>query len=396
MTYDALTIDTQTVYANGRHLDRGLVGQLDQYKDGLIQVVISEVVLREINSMLVTKAKTSIDALSKTMKEGVGNGQMSEKQAAVLQSVADEMSSPEEHARKQLKAFVTATGAHIVPADKAPMKAILSAYFGKTPPFSNLGKKDEFPDAISLLALETWAKEEKKKILAVSKDGDWKAFSDQSEWIDCIDDLAAAMSKLVSAAEAAEAEARTLLTGIANGTLDALKKTLDGELGRAVELETPYVEFDGPMPGEDEGATLALVDYQISGLDSGDTELTIVRVRADGFVMRIPITVTARAFVDIHFSIYDSIDKDYVPMGSTSVERDIEFDAFALVDCTIHRNAIGEPAQSPEYEIESAQLVGAPNSVDLGYIDYSLADDDHEFNPSEWNTSDDANTIRDG
>jgi hypothetical protein len=73
MTYDALTIDTQTVYANGRHLDRGLVGQLDQYKDGLIQVVISEVVHREINSMLVTKAKTSIDALSKAMKEGVGN-----------------------------------------------------------------------------------------------------------------------------------------------------------------------------------------------------------------------------------------------------------------------------------------------------------------------------------
>lgn len=64
------------------------------------------------------------------------------------------------------------------------------------------------------------------------------------------------MSKLISAAEAAEAKARTLLAGIADGTLGALKKTLDGELSRAIELETPYVEFDGPMPGEDEGALL--------------------------------------------------------------------------------------------------------------------------------------------
>lgn len=46
MPYDALTIDTQIVYANGRHLDRGLVGKLDQYQDGLIQVVLSEITLR--------------------------------------------------------------------------------------------------------------------------------------------------------------------------------------------------------------------------------------------------------------------------------------------------------------------------------------------------------------
>jgi PIN domain len=386
MAYDALTIDTQTVYANGRHLDRGLVAQLVQYKDGLIQIVLSEVVLRELNSMLVTKAKTTFDSLTKTMREGASNGQLSEDQVKCLQSVLDAIASPEDHARRQLKEFVTTTGAHIVPAEKAAMKDVLESYFKKTPPFSTQGKKDEFPDAISLLALEAWAKEHNKKILAVSKDGDWKAFAALSDWIECIDDLAMAMARLVAAAEAAEKDARAILSLLASYAGADLKQELHLELENAVELESPSVEFSGPMSGESENATLAMTDYEVP---SGDgVEIVIVRVRADGFVMRVPIRVKALACVDIQFSIYDSIDHEDVPMGSTSVETEVEFDAFALVDCGRFDIVRDSGKIETEYEIAGAELVGAPSSIDIGYVEYSLSGDDSEFDPQEWNKQD--------
>ncbi|MGE3227869.1 MAG: PIN domain-containing protein [Hyphomicrobium sp.] len=383
MPYDALTIDTQTVYANGRHLDRGLVGQLVQFKDGLVQVILTEIVVRELHKMLAERAKAPLDALAKAIKDGTANGQVSDTQKASLQATLDVLASGKDHATQQLQDFVTATGAHIVPAEKAALKQVLSAYFSKTPPFSTQGKKDEFPDAISLLALEAWATETNKKVLAVSGDGDWKAFAAQSERIDCMDDLGAAMALLVQAAEASVAEARNVLACIASADPPELKETLDAELARAVEDENPYAEFDSSMPGEDEGVTLAMLDYTVHGLEDGTTDIEIVRIRADGFVMRVPVTVTARAFVDVHFSIRDSIDKDYVPMGSTSIERDIEFEAFALIACTRHEVQTDAGATEVEYEIESAELVGAPQSVDLGYIDYSLADEDDEFDPDE-------------
>ena len=383
MTYDAITIDTQTVYANGRSLDRGLVGQLEQYKDGLVKLVLSEIVVREIRAMLVTKAKATADALSKAIKDGESNGQLTAEQVTILKGLNDGLASPEDHATEQLKRFIDATRAHIVAADKAPMKEILRAYFGKRAPFSSRGKKDEFPDAISLLALEAWAKEENKKILAVSNDGDWRAFAQQSEWIDCIQDLASGMSRVVAAAESAEAMGRTLLMKIIGGNATELKQIIDDDLRREIELLTPYAEFDGPMHGEDEGATLSLIDYVIEEAESDKTEITIVRVRSDGFVMRIPILVHALASADIHFSIYDSIDKDYVPMGSTSVEREIDFEAFALIDCDVIQTSEGSPDQPSEINVTSVELIGAPQYIDLGYVDYSLADEDVDFDPDE-------------
>ena len=333
--------------------------------------------------MLEDRAKAPLDALAKAIKDGAANGQLSEPQKGALQATLDALASTRDHAKKQLQDFVTATGADIIPAEKAAVKQILSAYFSKTPPFSTKGKKDEFPDAISLIALETWAKENDKKVLAVSRDGDWKAFAAQSERIDCMDDLGAAMALLVQAEEASVVEARTVLASIARAEPPELKEALDAELARAVEDETPYAEFDSSMPGEDEGVTLSMLDYTIQSLEDGTTDIEIVRIAAGGFVMRVPVNVKARAFVEIHFSIRDSIDKDYVPMGSTNVESDIEFDAFALIACTRHQVQPDAGAPVVEYEITSAELVGTPRSVDLGYIDYSLADEDQEFDPDE-------------
>lgn len=376
MAYDALTIDTQIVYANGRYLDRGLVGELEQYKDGLIQVVLSEICVRELRSMLTAKAKTSVDALAKAIKEGGNNGQLSDEHKMSLQTVKDAMTDPDDHAKQQLSTFAAATGAIIIPADKAQMKPLLDAYFGKKPPFSSKGKKDEFPDSIALLSMEAWAIENGKKILAVSNDGDWQTFAAQSEHIDLVDGLAAAMASLEVHAEETEPIARAVLASIAADEPPELKAALNTEMSHAVDMETPYIEFDGPMPGEDEGGTLSLLSYEIDDLEAGTTDIDIVRVRTDGFVMQVPVFVQARAFVDINFAIYDSVDKDYVPMGSTSIERDIDFYAHALIDCTQVEEDGGTDIS---YEITDAQLIGAPSSIDVGYIDYSLAEQDYEF-----------------
>ena len=179
--------------------------------------------------------------------------------------------------------------------------------------------------------MQSWAIENKKRILAVSKDGDWKSFADECEHIDVVDDLGKALALLNELAEKTIPLAMSVLNKLATGNFETTQnfQTL---LERAVEDEFPYVEFDGPMPGEDEGVSLSLLDFEIPGLDDKSTEIDIVRVGSQSFAFRVPAQITANVYAEISFSIRDSIDKDYVPMGSTFVEQEHKFDAFLLLE----------------------------------------------------------------
>lgn len=377
MTYDALTIDTQVVYSNGLELDSGLVGQLSQFNGGLVKFLLSEINLREIHKALTDKAKGPHDALSKAIRSGLSNGQLEEEQKNALNGVLEAMVKPADHAKRQLEAFIVATGGEIIAADQADIKAILDKYFKNEPPFASKGKKSEFPDAIALLSLENWAIHNQKRILAVSNDVDWKTFADQSDHIDVVDDLGKALTLLNELAEETVPVAKAVLDLISAEDPDILQ-ALQSSLEYAVESEFPYLEFDGPMPGEDEGANLSLVDFEIQGLKNKSTKIDIVRVGTQGFAFRVPANIIANVYAEISFSIKDSIDKDYVPMGSTSVEREIEFEAYLLFEISHFLND-EEDESSVVYEIENVELLDAPSSIDIGYIDYSLADEDYEF-----------------
>ena len=74
MAYDALTIDTQTVYGNNNKLMTGIIGQLSQYKDGPVQFVISEIVLREIYKVRRNIAQGVIKKQKTALRDGTKNG----------------------------------------------------------------------------------------------------------------------------------------------------------------------------------------------------------------------------------------------------------------------------------------------------------------------------------
>jgi PIN domain len=71
---------------------------------------------------------------------------------------------------------------------------LIQKYFQAKPPFSETGKKkNEFPDAIALMSLETWANKNQTKIIVVTSDNDWKNFCKSSERLLAIDDFAGAL-----------------------------------------------------------------------------------------------------------------------------------------------------------------------------------------------------------
>jgi PIN domain len=384
LKYQAITIDTQVVYANKRQLDGGVVAQLEQYKEGPIKFILTEIVLRELISLFEEKAKAPIDALSKTIKDGDLNGQLTVDQKKQLQLVLQAMEAPTDHAQKQLKDFVAKTNAHIVAADTVPMKPILDAYFGNQPPFSNKGKKSEFPDAISLLAIEHWAKSENKKVLAVSKDGDWKTFAKKSEWIDCVDDLAAAMNALLEGVEAIELEGRKIVQGMIDDDTPEIRADLVKFLELATTDESPHVEIESSQRAEVEDVSLTLKDVEFNEEDGDEIDVTLVRVIENGFVLRVPLRLVISLNAEIQFYSYDSVDKDEFPWGTASVEQEIDTEASALVHFSRHEIETEDGQVRFDYAIDNAELVDFPSWFDIGYVEPSNDEEPDDFDPDDW------------
>ncbi len=373
MKYDAITLDSNIFHHNGFYLEGGMLGQLSQFREGSAKFVLSEIVVREVHKYLKIEAKQAKDALGQALKATSKNAILPTDALSALKAAHDAALAPEESATTRLKAFNAATGLKVVPAHDADMKELIKRYFKPLAPFEGSGKKkNEFPDAIALLTLEAWAKANGKKILAISKDEGWAAFAKGSEYIDVEPDLAAALQKLQEHSDQAKAHVATLLRLMETSQLpNLLQQIVDGVADAVGELEVEP-EASSAYHFETELATMTFGEMtflQTDGLYAFD----IVQTGKDKIVAKIGLSIEAVAQADFSLAIWDSIDKDYVPMGSTSAETEVEFEAAALI--TFEGDFSATP---PEISVTELELVDAITSVDFGEVSPDYSDDHYE------------------
>ncbi|MDF1835008.1 MAG: hypothetical protein P1U62_09020, partial [Alteraurantiacibacter sp. bin_em_oilr2.035] len=90
MPYDAFTIDTNTIIHGGMDFKAGLLGQLEQFKDGPVKFVISEIVVRETLKHLQAHTKKTRDATLSSLGKAAGAGLISEETVtAAKEALAD-------------------------------------------------------------------------------------------------------------------------------------------------------------------------------------------------------------------------------------------------------------------------------------------------------------------
>ena len=169
MKFDAITIDTNIFDQNHLKLDEGLLKRLRQFKDKLTQFVLSEVIAGELKRHLTRQAQQAKDALASATRKVGDSELLFEQPYWDLLEKADTPNAAEA-AQKRFDRFLEATGCELISANKADMDRLLKMYFGPSAPFeTSKNKKNEFPDAIALITMEDWAKENDKKLLAITK-----------------------------------------------------------------------------------------------------------------------------------------------------------------------------------------------------------------------------------
>lgn len=360
-----LSIDTSifSQYQNG--LEHGLLQRLSQFEASDVDLVLSDVVVREVYRHMVEAAVSGDKALKEAVKlSGAARNLDKAAREAIVAGVALG-ETPEDCATRRWTDFQARTGYElVVTADLVSAGDLFSAYFEVKPPFENKEtKKFEFPDAMALQGLEAFAKHAGKFMLVVSADGGWLDFCKQSTWLIHERELGAAMSlfqKVPSVVCAA------LSNQIADGKVGHLHSAIEKELMSFVDGMEIYPEANAAFSYEPE---VEEKEYQSFEFRDGPAFKLIDHEEAEEvYVFETVVDVNISVSCSFLFRVRD--EGEYILIGG----------AYATTETTQRMSLVitiyGDP--KAEFDVIDVEVLEYDKRVDFGYVE-SDHGDDHDY-----------------
>jgi len=205
MAFDAITIDTQLVRTNDFRFENKQLDVLNAIVDSACPLLLTEVVASELADQLSEKIRQLRSQVKSNLEQCDKFGLIPEGQAPDLIEEDAHLS-----ANRYLQKVFNRLGAIPVPNSKADIDQVWELYRKNSPPFGAEKKRNEFPDAIALNALENYAEERDWEILAISGDKDWLSYSGVSDRITVVKGVPEAVRRI------AEDQPQVLAPAVAN------------------------------------------------------------------------------------------------------------------------------------------------------------------------------------
>lgn len=338
----ALTIDTSIFEKSGLALESGLLAQLEQFRKNEFELVIASTVANEVKRHLAKNATNATKALRTALASTAKHQALSfahQNELTALSNLA--ASGDDARARKRFDDWAERVGADIIHEDDfASIGEVMRRYEAGEPPFAEAGeKKQEFPDAVALSTLEGWAEERNTRILAVAHDKDWQRYGAQSKRLVVVDDLADALATIQGAGAAREPAVRLATLFLAGDPMGLRDAVLEAARYQVDKFEF-RVEADSQFAVEEEGVEVTVDDISLDIPDATGATLDTISHHDEHAVIK--VNGTASLEIEVHFSFekFDSIDRDYVGMGSATIPDEVEIKFEALVTVQIDADGV--------------------------------------------------------
>lgn len=353
----AISIDTSVVERHQYGFESGVLAKMSQFSRANTMHLALDIVLHEMRSHL-TKEADLVRSQVKNALKPLGNSWGIDKdvRAEALRILFGDQSG-DARTEERLQEFLDDSSATVLAcADFVGLPEVLSRFVETKPPFGNKEvKKHEFPDAIALLSLEGWAIKNDTTVIAVSSDGDWKRFCSESDRVYYVDDLAHALSVFQVGADDAAALFKAMLCDGKIEALDAIvldaiaaqsdKISIDFEAAANwyYEAELDQVEVSSETPFADQIKAFDVVEYDDNIL-----------------VLQTSLTIDVTAHFIASFEHWDSIDREYIGMGSATVSQTEALDLDVIITVLFDNGSV---------TIDSVELLPASTTMDFGEIE---------------------------
>lgn len=190
-----LSVDTSILRRYSYNLEHGILQHLSQFSSSKIDLVFSDIVIKEMTSHMLSSAAVADRDIDKAIKSIANVRGISRRKLQSDIGKIVEVQTPREIIKKRIDSFISATNAtYVNTSELLTTERLISDYFNERPPFEKKdSKKNEFPDAMALQSLDQYAKNRRTLMLVVSSDNGWKEFCRLSRRLVCIEDLVMAM-----------------------------------------------------------------------------------------------------------------------------------------------------------------------------------------------------------
>lgn len=345
-------IDTQYYVKSGLHFEgAAFKAFLELCARGELTLLTTSVVEREVKSKIDDAIKDALQAV-----------QTIQRKARILKSIEDgplqnffvpvEIDGVYESAKNAFDEFLGACNAEFAPVSDIDIEKILSNYFEKKPPFGDGKKKNEFPDAISLDAIEKYIDDE--EVYVVSEDEDLKSYCNDNMKFHCVDTL----DKLLDIYNARE----NFLSNAISSYIESNKDKISDEIKELLESADAWNEsvWEDSELESYHVTSMSELDFSIVSIEENSCIVTF-DISAD-----FEVTVTGPDFTN---GYWDGEDKVMIPMESTE-NTEIEEKNF-LVELRMDFEIDGDSIINPEHYIYIDELrKGLVFSVDENSHDY--------------------------
>lgn len=360
----ALTVDTNIFDEKGLQLGAAPLATVAALKKRPFSFLLSGTVAKEILGHIEKKADESLRSARKAIGEALHAFETIKPTRDEILDQITGAQTPAIAAQARFAQYISDTGCEVLnDEDLVTTKELFDGYFGGHPPFGTGKKKDEFPDALALQALEATATARQISILVVSKDGDWRSFCESSQRLYLVTEIETALSLLndpplvvrqsILAWLGQEGDGRSEIQHVLEDTIIDLDVDVNGYATSGEMEAIPY------------GAELCSVDW------SDDADVDIIETSdpdeegAMTAVLSMPLYVDLRIHVELSFSVWDSIDRESIGMGGRSIEHDETREVRATV--TVKMHDLG--GEDQEIEFLSCEMDLNSLDIDLGEVD---------------------------
>lgn len=327
--FDAFSLDNCILMKNGYRLNSGLLNQIKNLKNLPVEIVISEIVHREALKHLSIEISKTRNNLKNDFQDIESYLPIEREKISKAKELLTVSESEFEIAELLLKKFYEEIGAKIILFDDyANYRKLIDSFFQVDAPFKN-GKKNEFPDAISLITLENWSKQHNKKLIAVSTDDDWKEFAEKYKTIHVSNNLAETLERFQNF-ELLQIDNHVLNLIANNVNILNSQNIIEEAIKDGVESIDFVVEADSNYYWDEEDSFLSFISFNFSESDilySGH----FVEINQNYIILSVNVKIMIEAHSNFSFSVRDSIDKDYIGLGTNSFSTDDEIDSEILI-----------------------------------------------------------------
>jgi hypothetical protein len=352
----AFSLDTSVIEAAGFRFDEGALKHLSRQLPPWIELWMTDIVIREVSNHRIENVSRSVQNIHtglQDLRRHIGG--------AFNQSIPDWLRTTKDTAthlfNAQFEKFLSIHSGIVLRPDCGNLASdLFDMYFQVRPPFGGgRDKKHEFPDAASLLMLESMAAERSMSVILVSKDDGWKQFAEQSKHLYFVDSLSALCDLFLSESREAKFIQERL-----RATFEKPSRELRGDLKSAIERglnSTPW-ELQFPiLPGwVFEGN---VVDLRLESFEPNPTAIGVWITSAEN--------ETCAAEMPIDVVVYQRLDIEARKTGYFGEPLAIENIQVILqqsVEVKVHLEMRGALLTgSPEHLIAKMELADSPTQV---------------------------------